>query len=341
MPIRGRRPGSVAVPRYDFEWQTVYQFEQPIPIHSGTRVEMVAAFDNTAANPRNDLDPLRLVTFGERSDDEMADGILFIARDRAGTVNDAPLLLSDGGEADYSAGAPMGEIIRFGPNGVPGVTLLPDELGQGWTYYQSEVDENTRAGVALENPQDLRATMPYDEFVYILEGEVEVSDAKGRTVVLHTGDAAVLPKAVEIGWRHEAPLRKYWVAWDPKDGGERESFVVLDLDRDLSALPADDAGSRNDLQYEASGTARVGLWANDPGVLSEPLSFPHAELMVVLDGVATLVDSQGREGKITSGDVVLLPAGVPVRWRTDEPFRKLYVSFDSAGGPTTSGEYVP
>ncbi len=60
------------------------------------------------------------------------------------------------------------------------------------------------------------------------------------------------------------------------------------------------------------------------------MSFPYSELMIVLDGVAALVDANGREGKLKAGDVVLLPAGVPVRWRTDERFRKLYVSFDPA-----------
>ncbi len=109
-----------------------------------------------------------------------------------------------------------------------------------------------------------------------------------------------------------------------------ESFVVLDLASDLSKLPADDHGSRDDLQYEVPETAWVGLWTNEAGELSEQISFPYSELMIVLDGVATLVDANRREGKLKSGDVVLLPAGVPVRWRTDERFRKLYVSFDPA-----------
>ena len=337
MKITLHEPGGgqkllVDVPEYDFEWQTVYQFEEPVPIKAGTRVEMVAAFDNTSANPRNVLDPLRLVTFGERSDDEMADGILFLARNREGKVGDAPRLVGDDDNADYRAGAAMESVIRFGPNGVPGVTLLPDELGKSWTYYRSEVDENTAAGVALEDPQDLQATtMPYDELVYILEGEVEISDRAGRTVVLGVGEAAVLPQGVEISWRHESPLRKYWVTWKGDEQTERpESFSVLDLAGDLSALPLDDAGSREDLQYEVPDTAWVGLWTNEVGELSEQVSFPYSELMIVLDGVATLVDANGREGKLKSGDVVLLPAGVPVRWRTDERFRKLYVSFDPA-----------
>ena len=121
---------------------------------------MVATFDNTTNNPSNVLDPPRLVTFGERSDDEMADGILFIARDRVGKVEDAPQyhwLVGDDDNADYRAGAAMESVIRFGPNGVPGVTLLPDEFGRSWTYYRSEVDESTAAGVALEDPQDLQA----------------------------------------------------------------------------------------------------------------------------------------------------------------------------------------
>ena len=239
MKLTLHEPGAperllVDVPDYDFEWQTVYQFEEPIAVRAGTRVEMVASFDNTGGNPRNVSDPPRLVTFGERSDDEMADGILFVARDRRGRTGDAPRMFG----GDSPAGVAMGAVVRFGPNGVPGVTLQPDELGRGWTYYRSETRESTAAGVALEDPQDITGVMPYDELVYILEGEVEIRDEKGHTATLGVGDAAVLPRGVELSWRHDQPLRKYWVTWDHDSATEADSFVVLDPGRDLSEAAA-------------------------------------------------------------------------------------------------------
>lgn len=69
----GRRETLLTVPRYDFAWQTNYRLAQPKPMPKGTRIECVAHFDNSKANPANP-DPSRAVSWGEQSDDEMMIG---------------------------------------------------------------------------------------------------------------------------------------------------------------------------------------------------------------------------------------------------------------------------
>ena len=59
--------------KWDFHWQDVYRFEQPVRLPAGTQVTMDIAFDNSAENRANPSYPPRRVTFGQRSDDEMAD----------------------------------------------------------------------------------------------------------------------------------------------------------------------------------------------------------------------------------------------------------------------------
>src|SRR5262245_55468696 len=61
------------VPRYDFSWQTRYNFKQPVAIPKGTRFMVTGYLDNSAKN-KNNPDPTRAVRFGEPTYDEMMIG---------------------------------------------------------------------------------------------------------------------------------------------------------------------------------------------------------------------------------------------------------------------------
>jgi tetratricopeptide (TPR) repeat protein len=58
---------------WDFRWQHVYRYVTPLMLPKGTTVSVRYTFDNSANNPRNpQLPPVR-VTWGQWSQDEMAD----------------------------------------------------------------------------------------------------------------------------------------------------------------------------------------------------------------------------------------------------------------------------
>jgi hypothetical protein len=62
------------VPEYDFDWQLFYYPEQPINLPKGSKVGILAHYDNSAKNPANpnpDID----VGYGNASTDEMMFGI--------------------------------------------------------------------------------------------------------------------------------------------------------------------------------------------------------------------------------------------------------------------------
>ncbi|HEY7542396.1 MAG TPA: hypothetical protein VIF11_19800 [Methylomirabilota bacterium] len=52
--------------------QSTYTFAQPVPLPAGTRIDMVATFDNSADNLRQPSHPPRPVSWGEGTADEMA-----------------------------------------------------------------------------------------------------------------------------------------------------------------------------------------------------------------------------------------------------------------------------
>lgn len=69
----GRREVLLSVPAYDFAWQSVYRLIEPKAMPRGTRIECVAHFDNSAANPSNP-DPTAEVAWGDQTWDEMMIG---------------------------------------------------------------------------------------------------------------------------------------------------------------------------------------------------------------------------------------------------------------------------
>ncbi|HEU4388543.1 MAG TPA: hypothetical protein VFV34_12150, partial [Blastocatellia bacterium] len=69
----GRREILLRVPRYDFHWQWIYYPEMAIEVPRGSRIDLVAHWDNSASN-RNNPDPTRTVEFGEGTDAEMMIG---------------------------------------------------------------------------------------------------------------------------------------------------------------------------------------------------------------------------------------------------------------------------
>jgi hypothetical protein len=69
----GRKETILAVPHYDFSWQTQYRLAEPLRLPKGTKIHCTAHFDNSAANPGNP-DPKIAVTWGEQTWEEMMIG---------------------------------------------------------------------------------------------------------------------------------------------------------------------------------------------------------------------------------------------------------------------------
>jgi hypothetical protein len=69
----GRTETLLSVPRYDFRWQTTYEYVTPKRLPKGTVMEVIAHFDNSAANKDNP-DPSQEVRWGDQTWEEMMIG---------------------------------------------------------------------------------------------------------------------------------------------------------------------------------------------------------------------------------------------------------------------------
>jgi hypothetical protein len=66
----GRSEVILAVPKYDFNWQTDYVFAEPLKLPKGTKIRAVATYDNSSAN-RSNPDPRVNVKWGDQTWEEM------------------------------------------------------------------------------------------------------------------------------------------------------------------------------------------------------------------------------------------------------------------------------
>ena len=71
----------IQVDDWDFNWQESYTFARPIALPAGTRIDMVAVFDNSAENLRQPSRPPRAVSWGEGTTDEMANVFIGVTLD--------------------------------------------------------------------------------------------------------------------------------------------------------------------------------------------------------------------------------------------------------------------
>ncbi len=100
----GSREVLLNVPRWNFEWQHIYELAEPKRMPEGTRLQCVAHFDNSEANLWNP-DPKREVTFGLQTSQEMMVGFFasaLVEQDLSlGGPQVKPLAAGPGGERQY------------------------------------------------------------------------------------------------------------------------------------------------------------------------------------------------------------------------------------------------
>ena len=78
-------------------------------------------------------------------------------------------------------------------------------------------DDNFQAGMSTYTKVSLKLIdWPTSEFMYFLEGQVEITDEGGESTVYGRGDAIVMPKGFNGTWRQLSPIKKIHVTYSVK-----------------------------------------------------------------------------------------------------------------------------
>ena len=108
----------VGVPRWDFNWQQSYAFNEPVKLPKGTRIDLVSHYDNSTDNPRNPSNPPRDVRWGEQTTDEMCLAFLLYTADdehltKGETVGALPGDFGGGRRGNVGGGLNGGELLKM------------------------------------------------------------------------------------------------------------------------------------------------------------------------------------------------------------------------------------
>jgi hypothetical protein len=80
-PRRDAEP-LVFINDWDFNWQGAYAFNEPVALPAFSNVKLSCTYDNSERNPRNPSNPVKTVTWGEGTEDEMCLVFLGLTFDR-------------------------------------------------------------------------------------------------------------------------------------------------------------------------------------------------------------------------------------------------------------------
>jgi len=89
-------------------------------------------------------------------------------------------------------------------------------VARGTVLTQSE-DKKVSSGLWSCEPGEFEWTFGWDEFVHVLEGEVDITeDGTDNTITLRPGDMAHFPLGMKAHWHVKQAVRKFFVIRTPE-----------------------------------------------------------------------------------------------------------------------------
>ncbi len=121
-----------------------------------------------------------------------------------------------------------GRIIRLDPKGPGGVPLVatafikPEWVDEGVAderghVYYTNPEGNTQVGFWECTSFRETIAFPYDEFGYVLEGTLELTDESGDTETFGPGDLFFIPRGTTVTWHLTELFKQYYMIFAPPE----------------------------------------------------------------------------------------------------------------------------
>ncbi|WP_436025843.1 cupin domain-containing protein [Trinickia sp. LjRoot230] len=177
------------------------------------------------------------------------------------------------------------------------------------------------------------SVQPADEILVVSEGSITLKQAQ-RTFTLKAGSSAVIPQGATFSWSTQGPASIIFMRYRGGQGANSNIVPIDDAPQlepsgtppaELLLTPAPQC--RNQTDYRSSdGQLICGTWDSTP-YQRTAMSYPHYELMHLLDGRVTLMDETGRAGTFSRGDVFLVEQHARCSWDSRENVAKVYAIY--------------
>lgn len=181
---------------------------------------------------------------------------------------------------------------------------------------------------------------PFDEYMVLLAGEVEVHHPDGGVLTVRPGQAFFLAKGLMCRWVQKAAVIKHFLIYDdgtpPADhSAPGQRAILIDPDEDLPpgdpppasilASPQPVCGERT-LYRSRDGRLEVLQWAATPYHRTRQRA-KASEFMHFLQGHTEIRDGDGPAVAVTTGQSVLVPEGAETAWESRVPVTKVACFF--------------
>ncbi len=166
----GKEIPLISIPHWDFHWQGIYQFPNPIRLAPFTALMSEAVYDNTVANHHNPNSPPKEVTQGESTTDEMMITYFLFAAYQAG---DERIII----DSSYSlvSGIKSEPVIKKEMY----ISINPGAINQASNLYiQSESNDKVKVSIF-----DIRGTLIQTaDHLFAIKGHQSIALSK-RTLI--------------------------------------------------------------------------------------------------------------------------------------------------------------
>ncbi|NOR19854.1 MAG: DUF861 domain-containing protein [Xanthomonadales bacterium] len=248
------------------------------------------------------------------------------------------------------------KVYRFEPGGPADTGMPAIELEQA--DFQSELpeqrlhvyfeDEALGLSVGVWTTTDMQEAFgpyPGDEFMWVLEGQVDMMDGDGNATHVKQGETFCIRNGIPISWKQVGFLRKFYMTYDnpnaqtPDIASADGGVLVLDQAALQSGLTAMDSTEPFKVKGEAplqhdniaftndAGNMFVGMW-DSTAFESEMQPFPSYEFVQLLEGEITITEGDGTTHLFKAGDVFFVPKGTICSWKTNGYVKKYYSILD-------------
>ncbi|MEM7522320.1 MAG: cupin domain-containing protein [Pseudomonadota bacterium] len=236
-------------------------------------------------------------------------------------------------------------VIRLAPDGPPGDGLAPMAVDPAdfqtapaeqriHVYYEDEAKGFAVGIWTTTDMQEAFGPYPGDEFMVVLEGRVEMLDSAGAATPVETGEAFATRNGAPLGWRQVGFLKKAFLLMscgddsDPIDG---EGVFVARPTPGAHALADAEEMIGGGRQREATlyrndrGDMEAGIWETT-AFESEVAPFTVHEFAHIIEGEATITETDGKAHRFAAGESLFIPAGTICGWRSETGLRKYFAA---------------
>jgi uncharacterized cupin superfamily protein len=161
---------------------------------------------------------------------------------------------------------------------------------------------------------------PRDEFMFIIEGAVEIKNNKtGKIEIITAGESVVIPQGYDCQWHQQGYLRKFYVVYEPQEKLGKpvtEKVVHINENKDVPWQETSDGHRKKVLYKNNEQRFTAGVWQSK-ALTTGLIDFPYHEFILINQGSLICTDESGGEHHFKTGDALFIPQGTRCAWQVE------------------------